>query len=246
MSEFGDQFTKVTRKFNHYSPSAILNDFVQLMCVMISSPIFHHNLFKQAPNGSFFADQLFGKSLTADGQEYHQGYAESTNELTRTYLIDVFNSEPFKDILGPVYEQYSIDHRKGQFFTPPCLGALFAEIHFNDSNQDLQGEAPFSITDSSCGAGALLLANLRKLYSAGGANTIQRVEVYANDIDLNLCKITTVQILISCALKKLPLRRFQITNYDILKDLFNDECRKKVVYDWQYPSIQTLAMNENA
>ncbi|MFD0913864.1 N-6 DNA methylase [Methylophilus luteus] len=246
MPEFQDQFTQVTRQFNHLTPGAILNDFVQLMCVLLSSPFFHNNLFKQAISGSIYSDSRFGKSLNEQGQEHPADYAEMMNELTRTYLTEVFSSEPFADILGAVYEQHSINIRKGQFFTPSSLATLLAEMHIDDANQHFQGETSLSINDSSCGAGALLLAKLRKFHDAGGAKAIGSVEVYANDIDLNLCRITTVQILISSALKKLPLRRFQISNYDILKDLFNEECGNKVVYDWQYQGQQTEAMNENA
>lgn len=238
MPEFQDQYNQVTRQFNHITPGAIMNDFVQLMCVLLSSPFFHNNLFKQGISGSIYADPRFRKSLNDQGQEYPSGYAESMNELTRKYLTEVFNAKPFEDILGAVYEQHSINIRKGQYFTPPSLATLLAEMHIDDANHHLQGNTSLSISDSSCGAGALILAKLRKFYDAGGAKAIGRVEVYANDIDLSLCKITTVQILISCALKKLPLRRFQISNYDILKDLFNEDCRQKVVFDWTYQANQ--------
>jgi hypothetical protein len=238
MCDFQKQFSDITHRFHQISPASILNDFVQLICVMLSSPFFHENLFKQASTGTLYADPRFRKSLTDDGQKYPLGLPEAINKLTRVYLIEVFNSEPFKDILGPVYEELSTDQRMSQFFTPPSIGVLLSEMHFYDASQHLQADTPLLIHDSCCGAGALLLTNLCKFYKVGGAKAIGRVEVFANDIDLNLCKITTVQVLISCALKKLPLRRFQISNYDILKDLFNEECRQKVVFDWTYQANQ--------
>lgn len=231
MYAFQEQFTRVASKFNHISPAAILDDFVQLMCVIISSNLFHTNLFKQPSPGRLYADPHFRSSLDDSGRDHPTGYREALNELTRDYIFEVYNSEHFADILGPVYELHSAKQSLEQFFTPPSIATLLAEMSIGHVDKNLTGENSSVINDSSCGAGALLLAHLRKIYQSGNAAAISRVEVYANDIDLSMCKIVTVQIIMSSALKQTPLKRLQVSNGDTLLSKSGADSNA-VVYDW--------------
>ena len=86
----------------------------------------------------------------------------------------------------------------GQFFTPHHIGIFMAEMSIG-SGDDVDGlikeKGYISTSDSSCGAGVLLLAFanvFEKKYP--GYDLSDNVFLYGGDIDINCCYMTLLQL----------------------------------------------------
>ncbi|MFB1024993.1 MAG: N-6 DNA methylase, partial [Octadecabacter sp.] len=73
-------------------------------------------------------------------------------------LIEALDSEP-RDILGPLYMELEIANKDaGQFFTPPELSDLMANLTFGDELNKLEHQPFITAGEPACGAGGMILA----------------------------------------------------------------------------------------
>ena len=73
-------------------------------------------------------------------------------------LIQALDSEP-RDILGPLYMELEIANKDaGQFFTPPELSELMANLTFGDMLGRLETQPFITAGEPACGAGGMILA----------------------------------------------------------------------------------------
>lgn len=108
---------------------------------------------------------------------------------------------PKQDFLGGLYTALNLNQRqKGQFFTPYHICEFMAEIQ---AVGDLQAEAEqkgfISVSDPTCGAGALLIAFANSARDHG-LNYQDKVLFIAQDIDATAAKMCYIQLsLLGCS-----------------------------------------------
>ncbi|MBM1691599.1 N-6 DNA methylase [Sulfitobacter geojensis] len=97
-------------------------------------------------------------------------------------LIAALDEEP-RDILGPLYMELEIANKDaGQFFTPPELSELMANLIFGDALSRLETQPFITAGEPACGAGGMILA-LVKVMIAQGYNPSQHLWVQCIDVD---------------------------------------------------------------
>ena len=107
---------------------------------------------------------------------------------------------PAQDFLGRLYMQFGIsNHWQGQFFTPWAISDLMARIVIeNDLESQLKEQGYISVSDSSCGAGCMMIAFANVCLSQG-VNYQQSVLFVGQDIDPVVAKMCYIQIsLLGC------------------------------------------------
>jgi len=144
-------------------------------------------------------------------------------ELDAVYCRSVRQSEPFSDILGPLYEEMaSRGYRSmlGQFFTPPdvCdamalfnLGNLMAAI----SSGDISSE-PIRVIDPAVGAGGLLLGAARMVFRSS-PHALERLSLTGIDIDHLCARMAAVQLMSGVNSCGIPLAEIDIRIGDSLR-----------------------------
>jgi len=108
-------------------------------------------------------------------------------------LIQALDPEP-RDILGPLYMELEIANKDaGQFFTPPELSELMANLTFGDMCSKLETQPFITAGEPACGAGGMILA-LIKVMIAKGYNPSQHLWVQCIDVDRNAALMCYTQL----------------------------------------------------
>jgi hypothetical protein len=102
-----------------------------------------------------------------------------------------------RDILGMVYQEYSVTNKHmQQYFTPLSVAICMAQMTLSDvKKQDLDKPGGFTIQEPCCGSGALIIAALNSLVEKFGAEKMSRVGVCLIDKDILCCWMATLQLL---------------------------------------------------
>ena len=109
------------------------------------------------------------------------------------HLIEALDSEP-RDILGPLYMELEIANKDaGQFFTPPELSELMANLTFGDALSRLETQPFITAGEPACGAGGMILA-LVKVMIAKGYNPSEHLWVQCIDVDRNAALMCYTQL----------------------------------------------------
>lgn len=97
-------------------------------------------------------------------------------------LVAALDEDP-RDILGPLYMELEIANKDaGQFFTPPELSELMANLTFGDALSRLETQPFITAGEPACGAGGMILA-LVKVMTVNGHNPAERLWVQCIDVD---------------------------------------------------------------
>ena len=108
-------------------------------------------------------------------------------------LVAALDEEP-RDILGPLYMELEIANKDaGQFFTPPELSELMAQMTFAQELVNLETQAFITAGEPAAGAGGMILA-LVKVMSTAGHNPAERLWVQAIDVDRMAALICYIQL----------------------------------------------------
>lgn len=127
-------------------------------------------------------------------QEYIDKSAQYT-ELASQWLSDISDAMDrgdWLDAFGELYEEMYLSRGKasshGQFFTPPSLSNMMAQI------AEFGNRTSGKVNDSACGSGRLLVAHYmeksRTNHSAG-----RRFEYVAQDVDPIACKMCALNMM---------------------------------------------------
>ena len=97
-------------------------------------------------------------------------------------LVAALDEEP-RDILGPLYMELEIANKDaGQFFTPPELSELMAQMTFTPELDKLETQAFITAGEPAAGAGGMILALVKVMITAGH-NPAEKLWVQAIDVD---------------------------------------------------------------
>jgi len=130
---------------------------------------------------------------------------------TDTYLDMVHCAEPFEDVLGGEYDQY-LGFDWGQFFTPSDVASLIGELNISTGHHEeaIASNQPISISDVCSGGGALIMGMLQKLYQVHGKQAIALVDIHAVDRDHHMCRLTSLQVILSSMVHQVPFSSLRV------------------------------------
>jgi hypothetical protein len=96
-------------------------------------------------------------------------------------LVELLEPEP-RDILGGLYMELELGNdNTGQFFTPPEISLMMAQMLYGDQLREI--DQPFiTLSEPACGAGGMVLA-FAKVMMSHGYNPAYKLWVQCTDID---------------------------------------------------------------
>ncbi len=108
-------------------------------------------------------------------------------------LVAALDEDP-RDILGPLYMELEIANKDaGQFFTPPELSELMANLTFKDELAKLESQPFLTAGEPACGAGGMILA-LVKVLTTAGFDPAQKLWVQCIDVDRMAALMCYIQL----------------------------------------------------
>lgn len=108
-------------------------------------------------------------------------------------LITQLEDSP-RDVLGPLYMELEIANKDaGQFFTPPELSEMMAQLTFNGELSKLDDQLFITMQEPACGAGGMVLALVKVMIQAGH-NPAEKLWVQCIDVDRLAALMCYVQL----------------------------------------------------
>ena len=161
--------------------------------------------------------------------EFGQKHPAPLSKEEREILFEATNlygqavaSNPFEDILGPIYmELAGRGHKKamGQFFTPTAVCDLMSAITLGDELTDIIDRAsrnePTKICEPCCGAGAILMSTLKHVMNKN-PELLEFIEIWGVDKERLCARMCGVQILCNCLVHRITLGALCIVHGDAL------------------------------
>jgi len=131
---------------------------------------------------------------------------ELLKELSGQYASLVRDHAPFSDLLGQLYMALayrSVKGSMGQYFSPPNLATMMAEITIGGG--EMPRGQPVRVCDPACGSGVMLLSTAEVVLRRHGEDSLKDLSLTGTDIDPLCSKMAAVQLLGSCAMHGLSL-----------------------------------------
>ena len=133
--------------------------------------------------------------------------------VIEAYLHAVKDNEPFQDVLTAIHAEFLLrsgGNGLGQHFTPLDMADLMGAIAADHLRRHpLQGV--IRIGEPACGAGSLVLAQIRQLIRINGRDIAKRLALECNDIDPLCSAMTALQLMANQFLHVLPLAKVEVT-----------------------------------
>lgn len=152
---------------------------------------------------------FYGPALGFRTLREHSPPVEPLAHAIRAYTELVIECRPFEDVLVWVHAELLAakgGEGLGQFFTPPDLVELAVTLS-RHSKPLAENPRRFRIHDPTCGAGGLLLGQIRSRLEEFPADTI---EVSGVDLDPSCVAMTALQLQASQVLHRSPLRHVDL------------------------------------
>jgi hypothetical protein len=137
------------------------------------------------------------------------------SKLVKPYLLYldlVRDSEPFTDVLSGLYEEILLEGKGGdglgQFMTPSDLSKMLSKLIFNE--EEVRAiNSPKLISEPCCGAGALALSPLHRVWSIDPSK-LKFMNLVLNDIDGLAVRAAVLQIVASLTIHSLEMGEIQV------------------------------------
>lgn len=108
-------------------------------------------------------------------------------------LVQIFETEPFDDVLGKLYMEFALGNPdSGQFFTPYSLCKLMAQMQMSGIGEKVAEKGFITVNEPACGAGAMIIA-LAECMKEQEFNPQTQLHVIAQDIDIRAVHMAYIQ-----------------------------------------------------
>lgn len=196
---FSKKIQQICKSRFSSGPKQVIDDMIQLSFNMMTTPRFMTHF----PRTRYYLDE----TMTAEVRRYeHDPQAwQLLQELVLDFVKAINDSEPFTDVIGSLYDEY-LGEVLGQFLTPPDVADALAEFQVIFTEKPTEKQI---IGDTcGCGAGSLILAMLRSIMRHHGEESLRHLEVVAMDLDPNMVRMCSVQVVMSALVHDIPLSGF--------------------------------------
>lgn len=156
-------------------------------------------------------------------QEELSAFVYDTEKLVKPYLLyldQVRAAEPFTDVLSGLYEEILLEGKGGaglgQFLTPPDLSRLLSKLIF-DEEAVRAINSPKLISEPCCGAGALALSPLHRVWSIDPSK-LKFMNLVLNDIDGLAVRAALLQVVASLMTHSLEMGEIQVYCANLLTE----------------------------
>ena len=225
MSTLSKQVQKVVQLCKGRTTKQVIDDLIQMHCNLICNPKFIEVVF---PSTLYQYNSEFAQDLA-----YYHTNPQAMQELTvlaGMFRKAILESEPFSDVMGLLYDMEIQGNTFGQFLTPPDIADLVAELAVT---VDKPFNEPRTIGDDmGCGAGGLILGLINAIYRTQGKGAVRNLDVRAVDMDINMVKIATVQIVLNSCIHRIPVKSFLAHHANILTEYDEMQERQHRAYCW--------------
>lgn len=225
MNELSKQVEKVSKIAKNRTTKQVINDLMQMFCNLITEPAFIEVAF---PNTLYRYQAGFRQELS-----YYKTDLPAWNELqtlSQMFMQAIKKSEPFTDVIGQLYDLELVGNTMGQFLTPPDVADTLASL-----TAPLMGEItePLTIGDmTGCGAGTLVLSQVKGILHTQGRGAVRFLDVRALDLDMNMAKMATVQIVLSACIHRIQIRSLIVHQGNAITDYTAVNEGKKSIFEW--------------
>lgn len=228
MTNLSKQVTRVSTVARNRTEKQVIEDLIQMYCNLLSEPAFIERAF---PNTLYRFGAGFREELS-----YYKKDPKAWDELQKLsemFLQTVAEAEPFTDHMTSLYDLELKGNTLGQFLTPPDLAEMIGELQTATLQLSEPLGRPYTVGDDmGCGAGSLLLGFIRAVLRKHGKGSVSMLNVVANDLDPQMVKICTVQIVMNSCIHRIPLHSFHIDNANVLSEYVEMQTGKKMAYQW--------------
>lgn len=155
---------------------------------------------------------------------------------------EIAQEEPFRDVLGPVFEEVSSEggrQMSGQFFTPWDLCVMIAGMQLGNWEPEPRPDGGlWSVSEPACGSGAMLLAFCAHLAREHGPAVLRMWSLHAIDLDLTLARTCALQLIVGLAATPAAIGALEVLHGDTLRM----EMRSHVVRMRANPLLDVLGI----
>ncbi len=172
--DFIDVFNRIAKHKHRYE---VFRDFV------IISAISLHNAINKN-------EEMEQEYLNIVGQ-YEKEEISGFCELL-AILVELLQPEP-RDILGGLYMELELGNdNTGQFFTPPEISLMLAQMSYGDQLKEIQQDF-VTLSEPACGAGGMVLAFVKVMISHSH-DPAKKLWVQCIDVDRLVAMMCYVQL----------------------------------------------------
>ena len=233
MTNLSKQVAKVVQVARNRNTKQVIEDLMQMYCNLLSEPAFIERAF---PNTLYRYGAEFRQELTYYKKDKRAW--EELQTLSQMFLQAIAEAEPFTDHMTSLYDLELKGNTLGQFLTPPDLADLLGALIMNISEPIT---SPTTIgDDTGCGAGSLVLGQIKATLARDGKGAVSMLNVVANDLDPHMAKICTVQVVLNSCIHRIPLKSVRVFNGNIITEYEEMNQGKHVLYHWLPNAHQSL------
>ncbi|MEL4177753.1 N-6 DNA methylase [Roseateles sp. PN1] len=170
-------------------PIEIIQDMTQGLFNILTTP---QLVASAAPVSGFY----YRPEFKTNPRDFHrQPEADKALfEAITIWIRTIAENEPFTDVMNELFAPH-LGESLGQFLTPPDLAAGLLPFLMGINGPIVPPEDEIHIADpAGCGAGSLILGQLKYIYHDEGPEALSRVHVTGVDLDPTMAMLTAVQI----------------------------------------------------
>lgn len=179
------EIAAIFQTFNDRDFYTVIRDFFELAAISLRNAV---DIRNRATYEERYAQIASGYSDT-----HRQKFATALGILMDAIYAAAAGDAPFCDWCGELFmESGTSNSRMGQFFTPYTVSKVTAQGIISEKDVRAKigdGNGVFTISDSACGAGGLIVAAIEKLRTMG-INYAHNVFVDCGDIDSRCVHMT--------------------------------------------------------
>lgn len=168
----------------------VFNDFLTTTVIAMNNAVAPKDTVWQERENQYLS--IIGNRAIPRNREYAMLFAEMLVELIGEFDA---SRDHYTDVLGTLFHRQNFqDEWQGQFFTPSTLSDISAiTLDVDSAKEAIKKRGFVSIHEPATGGGAMLLAIINRLASAG-INPRSQALFVANDIDIRCVYMSYLQL----------------------------------------------------
>lgn len=185
-----EKLVKTIQKLAHrHSTWSLFSDFVELIALTIANSItLDNNVEWQKREDRYL--QIINKYNPDEQQVFPEMFAD----LEEALQYELTQKNAPVDVLGPVFHELKLHNTyKAQFFSPQHICDMMGAIALGDSREELEKQGYISLSEPTCGSGAMVLGFARAMAEAN-LNYCSQLFAIATDIDPKCAHMTYIQL----------------------------------------------------